>query len=72
MTTRDDNPAGHPAARFGGFQFTQELELSFAGLSDLLGEVLNSEVMNLPHPVGLVLGNVHHNARAVLSLYDRA
>jgi hypothetical protein len=68
MPTRDDNRTSHAAAKFGGFQFTHELELCFGDLSALLMQVLNSEVQNLPHPVGLVLGNVLHNAKAVLSL----
>jgi hypothetical protein len=64
----EDNRPGHPSAKFGGFQFTHELELCFADLTELLGQLLNSEVKNLPHPVGLILGNVHHCATGLLSL----
>ncbi len=63
-----DNKPGHASAKFGGFQFTHELELCFADLTELLGRFLNAEVKKLPHPVGLILGNVHHSATGLLSL----
>lgn len=68
MEPKDSNPGALASARFGGFQFTHELELCFADLTDLLFQLLNSEVSKLPHPAGLILGNVHHNAKALLSL----
>jgi hypothetical protein len=68
MTPKDDNRLVHASAKFGGFQFTHELESCFADLTGLLMQLLNSAVKDLPHPVGLILGNVHHNSTAVLSL----
>lgn len=64
----DSKRPSHTSAQFGGFQFTHELELCFTDLSQLLGQFLDSEIRNLPHPVGLILGNVHHQAVALLSL----
>jgi len=64
----NDSARDHSSTRFGGFQFTNELESCFADLTELLEQLLNSEVKNLPHPVGLILGNVHHYANGLLSL----
>lgn len=68
MNVQDKTSNRSEAAKFGGFQFTYELELCLESATDILGELLNLKVQELPHPVGLILGNVHHNARAVLAL----
>lgn len=68
MATENNKPASHLPAEFRRLQFTRELELSFESLTEILKEVLNSEAKNFPHPVGLILGNVYYNAKAVLSL----
>lgn len=58
----------HESSKFGGRQFTHQLEACSQGLTDILRQILNAEVKNLPDPVGVILGNIHHNATAILTL----
>ena len=68
MNAHTNGPIPHETATFGGLQFTYELEGCFVSQSAILAEMLDSQVKHLPHPVGLILGNVHRNAMAVRSL----
>ncbi len=62
----------HESAKFGGFQFTHELEGCFERLTNLLDRFLSSEAKHFPHPVGLVAENVRQNALAILALTPEA
>src|SRR5262245_46766920 len=68
MNADTKGPIPHESATFGGLQFTYELESCFVSQSAILVEMLDSQVKRLPHPVGLILGNVHRNAMAIRSL----
>lgn len=56
------------SAKFGGSQFTQELESQFAASAALLESFLDAEIGVLPHPVGMLTASVHQSAKALLAL----
>jgi hypothetical protein len=47
MNVQDKTSNRSEAAKFGGFQFTYELELCFESATDVLGELLNLKVQEL-------------------------
>lgn len=68
MKTEINNSQSREFAKFGGFQFSHQMELCFARMASVLGEILNAKAKEFPHPTGLLLANVHQNANALLSL----
>jgi hypothetical protein len=68
MKTQIKNPPDRDFAKFGGFQFSNQMELCFARMVKVLEEILNVKVKEFPHPTGLLLANIHQNALAALSL----
>jgi hypothetical protein len=45
-----------------------QIERCFAGLTDVIENILNLKAPELPHPTGLILASLHRNAKAALAL----
>lgn len=63
-----ENPDAREFAKFGGFQFSHEMEVCFARIVKVLEEILFTKIKEFPHPTGILLANIHQNANAALSL----
>ena len=63
-----ENPDAREVAKFGGFQFSHEMEVCFAHMVKVLEEILCTKIKAFPHPTGILLANIHQNANAALSL----
>ncbi len=68
MKTENNISSSREFSKFGGFQFSHEMQLCFAKMVKVLEEILAAEGKNLPHPTGLLLANMRQNARAILSV----
>jgi len=68
MKTETNNPDTREFAKFGGFQFSYEMEVCFARMVKVLEEILCTKIKELPHPTGILLANIHQNANAALCL----
>jgi hypothetical protein len=68
MTTEPKDTTSRAHAKFGGSQFSYQIELCFAEFTDILDSILNSKIQDLPHPTGLILANLHQTSKAALSL----
>ncbi len=68
MKTKTNNSTTREFAKFGGFQFSHEMELCFIRMVKVLEELLAAKIKDFPYPAGLLLANIHQNANAVLSL----